>query len=644
MTSRRMATILAFDLAKDDAMKKRSLILTAAAIAGLAGATAQADEQAGANAAPKDAQRNYQLQLGPRGPVQYNDEEPFLDLTKAMRRGWTVVMRDGSTLTPAESRAEGLIDEETGLPARMPAKAAHIDGPKFLSVLGDDPNYYADHYILEWQGDAYGFVENQPRDLQKRIGANKVAFYAPPKKPFVRQLRFSMIKDGGVKSVRIYRKKYQDLVEAGEIWNPVFIDHIKGYDIIRTMDLQGTNESPVRSFADVALPTDAFYGGGLRAEWPPSPRYGVPFEILFDLADKADVKLWMNIPLMIGAPKHMADPSLRKDDRPDRIDAPKVAAMAKEHAADILKSPEWDIFAREFVDRLVASTYPQDKPLYLELGNEVWNTGRGFVLHTMYAQNIAESFNPKWGAREGYGMLSARWASALEAELARRGLRYNITYVLAGRTAWDKTTGKAIYGFKYFLAQEHKNIEDLLGRTGVALTTYTRCSRKFGKRTFGALDDKDMVKAWENAIKEDSEGLKQRLHDFCVDGPATPMTKNWLLAQWRAHAAIAEKEGVRLIGAYEGGSHDFPLDALMASDTFQRWWKDYHWGPYGADVTRQVNLALAQAFPGVILSNYVSVGPIGGAPWNDGEYNGVTDMMRMWDEFKKPAISENIKQ
>ena len=50
-------------------------------------------------------------------------------------------------------------------------------------------------------------------------------------------------------------------------------------------------------------------------------------------------------------------------------------------------------------------------------------------------------------------------------------------------------------------------------------------------------------------------------------------------------------------------------------------------------MVRQINLSLIEAFPGVILSNYGSSGPIGDAPWLDGHYGQKTDMMRMWEEF-----------
>lgn len=606
--------------------------LAGAWLACLAGA-AQAEDAAPASSAPE---RNYELQLGVYITAPWNLEDPFLNLAKSMNTNWRAFDGNGLVLDAAAARKGGYINA-AGLPRRLPDNATRFLGPGFLSGVRAYPDYYVDHYTLEWDGDAYGFINGHPRDLQTRSGRNRLKFFVPYGDELHRSLGFSMIRGDGVKGVRIFRNEYRERIEAGEIWSPDFLDYVKRYDIIRTMDMQATNASPVRSFDDVARPDDATYGGRFKVEWAPSPRYGAPFEVLFDLAVTADAKLWLNLPPMIGAPMHPAHPSLRGGDKKNWVDGEKLAAMAREHASAILASDEWTTFAREFVDRLVASDYPAGRLLYLELGNEIWNTALPFSIHTYYATGIGQSANKKWGVRQGYGVLSARWAAALEAELAARELDYSIVYVLASHTAWPARTGQAIEGFKYQLAREDVDAQSILKKTGVALTTYVHCSKAYAKNVLGASEGDDLRRAWEAAIDADPEGLKKRLHDYCVDGPASEgATRAWILKNWRAHRQIAERHGLSILGAYEGGSHDNPGELLSQSDTFRAWWREYHWGPHGADVVRQVNLAIAKEFPGVILSNYAGIGGVGGAPWFDGHYAEETDMLHMWDEFAKP--------
>lgn len=607
----------------------------------LASCSAQETQKARAQDTPPPVagERGYELQLGLYFTATWSLEDPFINIAKSMRDEWGAAKSGGVVLDAMQMREGGFLSQDTGAPIRMPDGAQELGAGVFLAGLRPYPNYYAGKYTFEWDGKAYGYLQHQPRDLQTRIGENRLRFYVSRDSVPARIVRFSQLRDDGVTGIRIYRDENRKRLLAGEIWNPEFLDYVKRYDILRTMDMQATNESPVRSFADVARPEDIFYGNRFRVEWPPALRYGAPFEVLFNLGVASGAKLWLNIPAMVGAPMHPARLSLRDAENPNSVDIYKLKMMARDHARAIVASEEWDIFAKEFVDRLVASGYPADRPLYLELSNEIWNTAPGFAIQTYYAWGIGLAFNERWDMREGYGILSARWASALETELAARGLDYDIIYVLAGQTAWPARTTKAIKGYKYQLKKAGANLDAILARTGVALTTYSHCAGPFGETAFGDIDGEALRAEWERSIDEDPEGLKKRLRDNCVNAPAwVKGSLAWVVKNWRDHERIAKKEGVRLIGAYEGGSHDSPPTPLRESEKFRAWWKEYHWGPYGADVVRQVNLAIIDAFPGVILSNYASIGAVGdpNAPWIDGHYAEETAMLRMWDEFAKP--------
>ena len=608
--------------------------LSALAALAAAGGLQQAAAQTGSQNDESDP-RGYQLQIGSDYFWPGNLDDPFLDLTKAGSGYWRIESNDGPGMEYGEAAEAGFINKETGLPSRLPPDASAARGPGFLSNARHYPNYYAGAYTFEWEGDAYGFLHRQPRDLQRRIGKNRISFFVRPESTGGRAIGFSRIRGEGVTSFRVYRDEHKKRIEAGEIWNPAFIEHIGKYDIFRTMNLQKVNNLPVRSFDEVARPEDASYANDLRDQWPAPARYGVPYEVLFDLAMQADVDLWVHIPPMIGAPEHPAHPSFRNEE--GQTAPPKLGRMARTHWRAILDSPEWDAFAAAFVERLIASGYPTDRPLYIEVGNEVWNFAFPFVLHTNYFGGLGRGMNASWSQREGYGVLTARWATALEKEFASRGVSYNVTYVLAGQTASSHTTTAALRGMKRQLELSGADAEAILARTGVALASYVSCSVPFSKRTFPGLEGAALRRAWEKAIDEDREGLMRRHRDYCLNGPAGVIaTRAWVMRNWRAHRRAAEAAGVRIIGAYEGGSHDQPPRETRQSEKFKKWWTDYHWGPYGADVVRQVNLAIIEEFPGVILSNYAGMGGIGGAPWIDGHYALETDMLRMWDEFAKP--------
>ncbi|MEO1251113.1 MAG: hypothetical protein AAFW81_02055 [Pseudomonadota bacterium] len=612
-----------------------------ALIAGIITVRAHGETQRGPTAGDRPSgERAFLLQIGPHALAAYNAEEPLIDLSKAWGGNWRAELRNGDILSETELRAQGFIDPETGMPVGEPENFKNYIGPRILAPARSFPDFYAGAYAMEWEGSAYGFLGGQPRDLETRIGARKLTFAVRFDSASGRGVGFSRIRGDGLKSFQIYRSKYKKRLRDGEVWSPVHVDNMRNYDVIRTMDYQATNGTPVRSFADVAKPTDPGWGRFLGLGWPASGRFGAPYEILVDLAMRAEARLWLVAPPMIGSPFHLADPRFRFDDNPDRVDPEKIRAAAKAAGAEILASAEWEAFAGEAIDRLVEGGYPADRPLYLEVGNEVWNTAGNFALHTHYAGGIGQSIRDDWNVREGYGALSARWASAFERALEERGRDQDVVYVLAGQTAWAGTTQLALTGYEHQLKAMDLRRDAFFAKTGVAITNYHSCTNTFAEKQFGPLDAPGTRRAFEAAIRDDGEALMRALHDYCLNARAGAHSLHWVLSKWREHATIAKNAGVDFIGAYEGGSHDMLASDLAASPTIRSWWTDFHWGPLGADVVRQINLSLIEAFPGVMLSNYTGMGDIGGHPWDDGHYSKDTAMLQMWREFYRPRSQE----
>ena len=625
---------------------RRNTILAAAALlaATLTHAASTPGHAQGADAAKEAAteearaeqdSRNYQLQYSMGYFSSYNTADPFLDLTKAGNSYWTIEQNDGPTLSFSEAVTQGYLDPDTGLPRSLPANARAVAKFAVLHGMRDHPRYFAGGYTMEWEGEGYGFLDGQPRDMQRRIGTNKLSFHARQDRRHGVRIKFSQVRGEGVRSIRLYKNEHKELIDAGEIWNPDFIEHMRRYDVIRTMDFQRINTSPVTKFSEVARPEDPFYVNARETEWPAPARYGMPYEVLFDLAQKADAALWLHIPPMIGSPLHPAHPSLRSEE--GWVSGGKLSRMASENARAIVDSPEWEIFAGELADRLVASGYDADTPLYIEIGNEIWNWSSPFGVNTSYFDGIGKGLHNKHGHRYAYGVVLARFAHLFENALKARGVSHNTVYVIASHTANPSSTTVAINGFKAKLDALDADAEALIAKTGVTLTTYTRCSKGFGANRFNNAKGEALARAWENAINENPEQLKRDLHDYCLNATVNhDLNVNKLLTDWRRQHAEIERQGMRLIGAYEGGSHDWPRDLLNASETFRDWWRDYHWGPYGADVVRQTSLAIIEEFPGVMLSDFDSIGPIGGLPWFEGHYSEETDLMRVWDEFARP--------
>jgi hypothetical protein len=608
--------------------------LTLTALAGLAAAGVLTEPSSAAGQEEKP--RHHQLQLGVGFSAPYNLEEPFINIAKTRAAGFEFEFGNKTRLGASEARADGILAPGTDMPTAKAGAAKYAAVAQFFSNTDDFRSFYADDYVLDWKGKAYGYMQRWDGRAPAERTDNSVAYSFKPQTFSRGFMRFSRIGEG-FSDIRLYRKKYAPLLARGEIWNPAFVDYARRYDIVRTMDIQSINNSQVRRFDQVAGMDDA-WGQRATMENPEPSTFGVPYEALFDLGVKADVKIWLHIPPQIGAPFSYVEPALRRKDKPGRLDAELFAAKTSTHAKETLKSPEWKLFARAFADRFVASGYPLDRPLYVEIGNEIWNNAAGFFISTAYARGIAKSFKPEWRVGHGYGVLSARFALALEEEFERRKLRPNVVYVIASHTTNPMRTRDALEGFAAYVESEGGDPKSLLKRTGVAATNYYGHFRDFSATLFKGPAPNGYAPLWLEAAASDPDAFSARLSKLLTDGPATLKGSGpWILAQWKEHRRIAEAAGSRFIGGYEGGSHfDLP-DQLAKSPEFMAWWTEFHWGNDGAAVARTINQRLIDEFPGIIIANYQSIGNIAGdKPWIDGHYARPTPMMRMWDEFARP--------
>ncbi|MCB2112677.1 MAG: hypothetical protein R3C42_08420 [Parvularculaceae bacterium] len=584
-----------------------------------------------------ERKRDYQLQLGLGFAAPFNMEEPFIDLTKTRGAGWRFGVGRQKRISATEALEAGYLDPASYMPTPKSRETSYAAVAVFMPNADRYREYYAGDYILDWKGEAYGFMQRWPKSFERRRTSNSVEYSMPAAGAKGGALRFSGVGEGFT-GFRLYRKEYAARLAKGELWNPDFLNYVRRYDIIRTMDLQSTNNTAVRRYDQLAE-MDEPWGQGSGPVWPEPPFYSIPYEALFNLGVTADVKMWMTLPPQLGSPIAAADPSLRRDNRKFRISGEKVRDSAAKNAAETLKSPEWEKFAKSFVDRYVASGYPLNRPLYLEVGNEIWNLAGGFYVSTRYAEGIGRGVNPEWAVGQGYGVLVARYMMALESEFARRKIRPNVTYVVASHTANPWRTKTALEGLAEYLKRNGVEPAPYLAMTGVAVTNYYGHFNEMSKAMFGVSKPAEYAPLWIAEMKKDPEAFARRLETLLAEGPQNVKANGaWVIARWREHKAFADRAGSRFIGAYEGGSHLLPPKELVRDKSFLAWWLAWHWSEGNAGVARRINRDIADAFPGVIISNYESIGTLGpDAPWNDGHYSQSTPMMDMWDEFAKTA-------
>ncbi len=554
------------------------------------------------------------IQVGPWMPQTANTEEPFINIMHASHVSWT----ERDEVNTAELYANGTLDPETGFPRSLPNGWMRT-GVYFATW--PDKSHWAGDWVLEWETEdqskadisLHWFPENQVR----RVGRNRIEFWRTPTNDHaaigIRRLKSPLT------ALRIYRKENETALRAGKIYNPRFIDEVRKYHVVRTMDLQEANRSAITRAGDVAG-MDACCWNNIAWGYPPRkidhPFRSMPLEAVVALAVEADNMLWHHAPLELGAPKDLFDPGIMTEDDDDAV-AGAWRSLARENAAEILASPEWDAYADKFVAALHSAGYPEDRPLYTTISNEVWNASFHYFTSTNYAWGLGQGLYDNGLFRHGYGAAMARWKLALDGALERAGRAQPVIYVVEGQAANPSTTPQALGAMRDYLEKNGEDWGNHSDQVGVSVASYWGGMPNW--RAAGPVDE------WRNPTPQ----FWQRVEHRILNGPASELaTKAWILARFADHARESAKYGVKIIGAYEGGSHlEKPHE--MPGEAYAAW----HWGEAGARVNKAVNDALSEAYPGIVLSNYVLAGPKGGQPWFEGEYGDESAMNQSWADY-----------
>ena len=372
-------------------------------------------------------------------------------------------------------------------------------------------------------------------------------------------------------NLKLYRLSDEPLVIAGERWNPDFLEYLKNYDIIRTMVSQCINECQIESFDQIAKPTDSAFA---TSEPGGSVR---PANGRYGLPYEFSLD-WA------------------------------IAADAEAWLNVPFQVVDFNDFAKNLTQVIRDSDYPAGKKIYLELGNEIWNYAWPFNLASGRAATLGGG-----DERVGYGRQLAKLIAAFDKHKGN----LNFTYVLASQTANVSTTQRTLDAMA---GADLSNV-------GLALTTYHGGTQPY-------LDLFPTVEGWEREIKQGGDSLAARVR-LAYTRTDIELGLNWVVDNWAKHEGVAARYGVFLIGAYEGGSHDTIIGPLAQSEIFMDWWTNYHWGPHGVAVVREINEAILERWPNAILSDFTGIGQIGDphSPWFEGPYGEPSLMRDMWREF-----------
>jgi hypothetical protein len=182
--------------------------------------------------------------------------------------------------------------------------------------------------------------------------------------------------------------------KTGQLFNPAFLKFIQNFRALRFMDWFQTNGSALSSWSDRPIPTYAFFG---------TPK-GVPIEIALQLANAVSADAWMNVPVMAN----------------DNY----ITQMAT----------------------LVHNQLGNSQKMYVELSNEVWNSGFSQYHYAVTQGKALWPSQPSGDGgfednREWYGMRTAQMCDIWKSVW---GSDPRLVCVLGAQAAYSSSATQAL--------------------------------------------------------------------------------------------------------------------------------------------------------------------------------------------------------
>lgn len=481
---------------------------------------------------PQSSDEKSKVAIGLASVKDWSPQHPFLDVMKTARPWIGHRPRQWGGMEFDEMQSQRLLDAQ-GWPRGIPSGIRSV-GTLVLTDLPEAARLMAGRYRLRFEGN--GIVEVKGRVSNIRYGRNEVQFdFTPgPGSVEVRIQKSDRKRTGDyVRNITLVPLAHADRFDAGEIFNPDFLERMQDFDTLRFMDWAETNNSELAHWDGRPKPTDFTWA-----------QHGVPVEIMVDLANRLGVNAWFNIP-------HLADDGF-------------VQAHAE----------------------LVKSRLSPGLTAYVEFSNEVWNWQ---FTQTRWADEQAQAL---WSARDAgmqyYGKRAAEVAQIWSAVFQDRPDR--LINVISSQTGWlgleeavlntplwrDGPAGAyfdayAITGYfggilgtqerapimREWISESRAIAEEAARDQGLSGVEFDRYLEKHQYRHANALAGRELM-------------------DGSVSGVITDTVADLIHNTWPYHAEVARSRGLELI-MYEGGSHVVGIGAMADDDALTDFFTQFNY-------------------------------------------------------------------
>lgn len=440
------------------------------------------------------------LGMGLNGIADWSTQMPFLDLMK-QSRPW-------NDWGPSANKAIAFDTDNNGWIRSL--QKGQTAGTVFLVSPKNEPVTYK-RYIVLYEGEGR---------LNYRWSAKKIIQESKPGRDVItvgpdnNLIEISETNPNNyLRNIKIIPEQHIKHYLLGNIFNPDWVQRIKGFNTLRYMDWMGTNNSQQSSWANRPLINDRTWA-----------TKGVPLEVMIALSNLTHSNPWFNIP-------HLAD---------------------KNYIA---------LFAAT-----VKKTLNNNLIVYIEHSNEVWNW------QFKQAQYANTAGNKKWGNTgtaymQWHGMQTAKICDTFKKEIFTEAPS-RIKCVLGVQTGWHGLETDALNCPKWVKENNapcYSHGFDYIGITSYfdGMLNGPRTNDEFSyKKTAGSKKSLNYEQTLEQWANNGASGLNQAFEQLKTGAPLkrieqlknykginNQLTKN--MTYWKK---VSAKYNLGLV-AYEGGQH-----------------------------------------------------------------------------------------
>jgi hypothetical protein len=506
------------------------------------------------------------MAFGLRGVVDWSVQQPFLDVFKTARE-WHAHTDDQWSAYVGDDLAEmGALDSD-GWITEMPDGVNTIQA-FILTELPAAATYANGLYRLTYEG--AGDVTVYGAEIVSRSDGEIWFDYRPNGEGMVTiSISSTDPQNNGdyLRNIEVVKQEHIPAYEAGQMFNPLWLDVIGDAHALRFMDWHETNNSTMRSWSERPREEDYTY------------TEGVPVEVMVELANTTGSEGWFNIPW------HADETYIRE-----------FATYVRDHLNPDLRA-------------------------HIELSNEVWN----WMFEQ--AQDSARASQERFGQDLGDGWVQEY--AARSAEMARildevyAGAEDRLVKVITTHTYWPGLED-SILDAPAWQALSAANAAPYLSFDTYAITGY------FGN-SLGTDAKAGTVLEWiaeseEQARQEASaQGLSgaaaaayvaehrydlavslavQELRDGSVTGNGEDSLQG-LFELFRYHKSVADAHGLDLV-MYEGGTHVASVGNWVGNETLTEFFAHLNYSDGMGQLYEEL-LAGWEAAGGTLFNAFVDV-------------------------------------